>query len=169
VSHILPRKSLWRTALFFSLLALVTTASPANAARPPANDQLRKATVIAAMPFAQTLDTSAARRSPSDPEPGCVSNFGATVFYTVIPSQNTQLTVDTTGSDYDTVLTVFVVTGAGLVRIACIDDDEGGNLQTYLTVEAAAGISYVIMVSTFANPDTVGRGGTLVFTASEAP
>jgi hypothetical protein len=166
MSHLLPRPALRLTALGFVLLALVAAASSASAARPPANDQLRKATVITTTPFSTTLDTSGAKRSPSDPAPSCVFNFGATVFYTITPSASTLLTVDTTGSDYDTVLTVFAVTEAGLVEVACVDDDEGGNLQAYLTVAAEAGTRYVIMVSTFANPDIVGRGGMLAFTLS---
>jgi hypothetical protein len=166
MSHLLPAPAFRRIALFVTLVALAVATSPASAARPPANDQLRKATVITTTPFSTTLDTSGAKRSPSDPAPSCVFNFGATVFYTITPSASTLLTVDTTGSDYDTVLTVFAVTEAGLVEVACVDDDEGGNLQAYLTVAAEAGTRYVIMVSTFANPDIVGRGGMLAFTLS---
>jgi len=154
--------------MVLGLLTLLWAAGPVAAARPPANDQLRKATVVAQLPFAETVDTTGAKRSPSDPAPSCVFNYGATVFYTITPSESTLVTVDTTGSSYDTVLTVLAVTDAGRAEVACVDDDDGGNLQAYLQFSAEAGTTYVIMVSAFANPDVVGQGGTLVFTVGAA-
>jgi hypothetical protein len=45
---------------------------------------------------------------------------------------------------------------------------DGSSLRTLLAVQAAVGTSKVIMVSTIANADAVGRGGTPVFVASKA-
>lgn len=151
-------------AVLLGIVALAAAAAPAAAARPPVNDQLRKATVIAALPFAETSDTGGAKAAPSDPTSSCVANQGATVFYQFMPGETGWYVADTTGSSYDTVLTVYAVTDAGLVEVACVDDDEGGNLQTYLRFAAEGGSRYIVMVGAFANPGAVGRGGALAFT-----
>ena len=68
-------------AAILGLITLAFVISPVAAALPPANDELRTATRITALPFAETLDTSGATDSTSDPDSSCVANQGATVFY----------------------------------------------------------------------------------------
>ena len=153
-------------AAILGFLALAFVVAPVAAARPPANDQLRKATAIAALPFAEALDTSGAKAANSDPVNTCVGNQGATVFYKFAPSGGA-FVADTTGSDYDTVLTVYEATDAGLVHVACADDDNG-TVQARLDFVLPEGTTstYYIMVGAFANPGEVGRGGALAFSLS---
>ena len=71
------------------------------------------------------------------------------------------LTVDTAGSDFDTVVGVYVQDGADLVQVGCVDDvfdpeTEEGSLQASLTWASEAGVTYLIQAGGFA-----GNTGTL--------
>ncbi len=153
-------------AAILGLITLAFVISPVAAALPPANDELRTATRITALPFAEILDTSGATDSTSDPDSSCVANQGATVFYKVSLARAAALVADTTGSNYDTVLTVYAAKGGRLAQVACADDDDGGNLQAQVGFTAKARTTYYIMVGAFANPGEVGQGGALAFSLS---
>ena len=153
-------------AAALGLIALAFVIVPVAAAVPPANDELGTATAITALPFAEGLDTSGATDSAFDPASSCVGNQGATVFYEISLARTAALVADTTGSDYDTVLTVYAAKGKRLVQVACVDDDAGGNLQARVGFTAKARTTYYIMVGAFANPGEVGQGGTLAFSLS---
>ncbi len=68
------------------------------------------------------------------------------------------VTVDTAGSDFDTIVGIYVDDGGdGIVNIGCVDDDE--SLQARITVATDAGVTYYIQAGGFA-----GAAGTLVLT-----
>src|SRR5262249_4331001 len=75
------------------------------------------------------------------------------------------ISLDTNGSDYDTVLSVFTGTCGSAVQIAC-DDDSGTGANSQLTnVPVTAGTSYLIKVADYGGP----TGGTLHFHMTYAP
>ena len=63
--------------------------------------------------------------------------------------------MSTIGSSYDTVLAVFTGTRGALTSVGC-NDDNGGSLQSQVTIGAVAGQTYFIEVAAYS-----GTGGNL--------
>lgn len=143
------------------LVAMIAGASQAFAAR-ASNDDRRDATIISRLPFSENIDTTGATNAPHDPV-SCVGALdGATVWYQFTPRRNMHITANTFGSTYDTVLSVW--TGGALRQpltpVACNDDsanDYGWSLQSFVEFNAAANVTYYIMVGSFYG----GPGGSL--------
>lgn len=139
----------------------------------PANDLCADAATIDGSPFSTTVDTTGAGESAADPTPTCLP-FGYqssnTVWYTLTAPADGVLSLDTCGSDFDTLLSIFRGSCATLIPMTCNDDvgpgDAGcGSLQSRLNVDVTAGESLLIEVAQVGPP----RGGTLVFTATLGP
>ena len=84
--------------------------------------------------------------------------LGRTVWYTVVGT-GAPVTVDTAGSDFDTVLAVYASDGSGLGQVACVDDvvsDAGGTLQAAVTFGTEAGTTYFVQAGGY-----YGASGTL--------
>ena len=69
------------------------------------------------------------------------------------------VTIDTAGSDYDTVLGVYTDDGGGLVPIGCVDDVD--SLQARITISTEAGVTYYVQAG-----GLFGDSGTLVLTVN---
>ena len=159
----------------------VTAGSPVNGinivmnsvsgALPP-NDLCDQATVISSLPFTDSLDTTGATESVTDPVQTCTgsSTNSDSLWYTMTAPNDGILTVDTCGSDYDTVLSAYSGTCGALSAVAC-DDDVGandatcGSTQSRISVAVFAGQPYMIEVTQFNTP----HGGNLVLHASIGP
>lgn len=127
----------------------------------PTNDDFDAAEVIPALPFTDAISTTDATPAEDDP-PNCFGG-GPTVWYEFTPTEDTRITANTFGSNYDTGLSVYTGTRGDLTEIACNDD--AGSLQSAVTFDAAAGVTYFFMVGAFGG----GPGGNLVFNVSVAP
>jgi hypothetical protein len=66
--------------------------------------------------------------------------IGFTAWWTL--TADGEVTVDTAGSDFDTVLGIYVADEAGMTQVACVDDAE--SLQGAVTFVADAGTTYLI-------------------------
>jgi hypothetical protein len=135
----------------------------------PANDDFDDAIVITALPFTHTVSTTEATTTadePADPEDPGVCFIGAhTVWYQFTPSRDTRIRATTAGSDYDTGIAVFTGTGGDLTLIACNDDVFlGRQVQSSVTFDAVAGVTYFFMVGSFGTTE----GGNLVFNVDRA-
>src|SRR5689334_1149233 len=87
------RVPLKRQLAFFALVALAWT-SGANAQ--PANDDCATPTVIGAVPFAATLDTTTATTAASDPIHSCTSDKNArSVWYSFTAATSGKITANT--------------------------------------------------------------------------
>lgn len=146
-------------------------------APPPSNDAFASAINITTLTFNDVKDSSAATTQASDPVPPCANQFtsaqgntggqknGAynTIWYQFTPQFSANLAVDTIGSSYDTVLSIWTGSAGSLTNIACNDDiNPGIDIQSQLTnVPLTAGTTYYIMVSSFGPPDPnpVALGG----------
>jgi len=156
------------------------------AAPPPLNDNFAKATNITTLTFNDVQDSSGATTETPDPVPPCVLQFSAsqgntggqkngvynTIWYKYTPVFSANLNVDTIGSTYDTVLSIWTGTGTTeatltATNVACNDDiNPGIAIQSQLSnVSLTAGTSYYIMVSSFGPPDPnpIALGGKSVF------
>ena len=77
---------------------------------PPLNDEFADATMIAALPFSESLGTADATMSPQDP--ACTGPAGS-VWYAYTPVEDSILTVDTAGSSYNPTVSAFAANDAG--------------------------------------------------------
>ncbi|GAC1671738.1 MAG: hypothetical protein PVS2B2_03420 [Candidatus Acidiferrum sp.] len=155
----------------------------------PPNDNFANAIDITSLTFNDTQDSSSASTESADPVPGCVTQFSSgqgntgghpngtynTIWYKFTPIFSANLNVDTTGSSYDTVLSIWSGSGTSetsltVTAVACNDDIQPGIIiQSQLqNVSLTAGTTYYIMVSSFGPPDPnpVALGGKTQFNFS---
>ncbi|MBN1681203.1 MAG: S8 family serine peptidase [Anaerolineae bacterium] len=128
------------------------------------HDDFDDARVIGA-PYTDTVSTVYATSWDDDPLP-CAGDSFHTVWYRFSPgAQSGRLSLDTAGSDYDTVLSVYSGTRSDLRQVACNDDD-GALLTSALDISAIRSRTYFIMVSSVYYE---GGGGDLVLNADFEP
>ena len=85
---------------------------------------------------------------PTEPFP-CGIPTSNTIWFLYTPVVNGTLTLDTVGSSFDTVLSVYTGPGnayTNLASVACNDDIGGGVSQSAVVFTAAAGTNYWIQV-----------------------
>jgi hypothetical protein len=131
------------------VLTVITLMVPALAQ--PANDDLAAATEVDALPFTETVDTTDATVEPDEPIEGdefCPPQ-GSTVWYAMTLDASQPVTMNTAGSDYDTTLAVYTGTDYGDLSLVGCNDDTFLGLQAALTIDAEAGVTYLIQVGSF--------------------
>lgn len=135
----------------------------------PPNDSFAAAINVPAVSFIDVQDASGATTQAMDPLPPCVTQYTSaqgntggqkngvynTIWYQFTPVFSANLEVDTIGSSYDTVLSVWTGQPGSLTNIACNDDIQPGVVvQSQIqSVALTAGKTYYIMVSSFGPPD----------------
>ncbi len=122
---------------------------------PPANDTFSQAAAIPAVPFGDARFNSTATEDAGELKTTC-SDVEKTVWYTFTPPASGVYAIDTAGSEFDTVLTVF--TGATLdtlTQVACNDDIADGIVQSRVELSLAASTVYRIQAGGFSG----WRGG----------
>ncbi len=145
----------------------------------PANDNFASAINITSTGFADTKDSSGATTETGDPTPACaqsaqipfVTGRSNTIWYKVVPTGSGTANIDTIGSSYDSVLSVWSGTSqTALTAVACNDDINPGIVtESQLTnVTLNAGTTYFIMVSSFgqADPNPLAFGGKSILNFS---
>jgi photosystem II stability/assembly factor-like uncharacterized protein len=148
----------------------------------PANNNFANAINITSTSFSDTRDSSAATVETNDPTPACSQNSqipfttgrSNTIWYKVLPSGTGVANMDTVGSSYDSVVSVW--TGSGTTEtsltataVACNDDVSPGITTSQITnLTLTAGTTYFIMVSSFgqADPNSVAFGGKSILNFS---
>jgi hypothetical protein len=98
----------------------------------------------------QTVTTTAVTIQTGEPTAltcdGTSITTGRTAWYSITPSSTSQITINTTGSTYDTVVAVF--TGGavdGLTPVIC-NDDTGGTTVSQVQFMAQAGTTYRVQL-----------------------
>ena len=136
---------------------------PGPTLTPPANDECAAAAAIPASgpwPYLVEQDTTTATRS-SDDSVACGGSVNSyTVWYRWTASSTGRLELDTCGSDYDTVLTVWRGECGSTDLVACNDDACGYASQVAFDVQA--GQTYLVRVGSYAR----SRGGHLALRAT---
>lgn len=128
----------------------ITTSPNGPKGRPLANDLPENALPLAPGDALRgsTLGTQPEPEAPctfTDPESGEPFElpFGHTAWWT-LDGTGGQVTIDTAGSSFDTVVAVYVESGAGLEQVACVDDVD--SLQARVTLDTASGTTYLVQV-----------------------
>ena len=70
--------------------------------------------------------------------------LGRTVWFSIAGTGGS-ITVDPRGSDFDTVVAVYTVSG-GLASVGCVDDDDVGQAQGLITFGTSRGTTYLVQV-----------------------
>lgn len=135
-------QNLARTFRFLAFAAAAGLAFPALAA-PPANDDIANAvTITESLPFTHSQSTVEATVAP---DPVLCYETGHTAWFAYTPTANGAITIDTFGSDYDTVLEAY----SGLPEygfFAGCNDDAGGGRQSLVGVSVFAGETIYFLV-----------------------
>jgi C1A family cysteine protease len=113
------------------------------------NDEIDNAlpVVLNAGQFSSTESTSNATSASDDPYFACVAGKGyKSVWYSFTPSMNGSVTINTTGSGYDTILNLWQGSRGALTSIAC-NDDFNGIVSSQVTANLTVGVPYYIEVA----------------------
>ncbi len=122
------------------------------------SDTCLGATPIGALPFFESSDTTLATVDPGDPIPSCAGEDN-NVWYSFTAVGDTSLLLDTAGSTFDAVVSVYQGACGVLTEVGCSEESSTGGAAR-LIVPVAGGDTVLISVSS----DPAG-GGTLDFIA----
>jgi hypothetical protein len=116
----------------------------------PPNDECMAATVVGALPFAESLDVTGALRGAFDPLQECNVLFPAqnhnSVWYRVTTPVDGVLRVNTSESNYDTVVTLSTGECGELTQVAC-NNNGGPALTSKLAAVVEAGATYIAEIT----------------------
>jgi hypothetical protein len=144
-----------RSESFANQVIATNPVGPKPTGTAPTNDTAAGALVVKAGTKV-SVQTGATAAQPevqveTCPE-GFADEFGHTVWYK-ITGTGAPVTIDTAGSNFDTVVGVFERDGADYTEVACNDDVEsepvGSSYQAALTFDTVAGQTYYIEVGGF--------------------
>ncbi len=151
----LSRAGLRRAATLVAVVGVVSAgAVPAHAAgpaAPPANDNFAQAEVLAHLNGTVTRTNDGATAETGEPA-HAGNTASASIWFRFVPSTTGMSTVDTCGSDFDTVLAVYTGTAVSALHLIASNDDANDpdcTTQSRVTFTATAGVSYSIAVDGF--------------------
>ncbi len=152
-------------ALYGGMLHLNVSFVPDMPVAP--NDDFGSPKQMSSMPYSDAMDTTGATSASDDPAPSlCSLGAGyATVWYRYTPGADGALTVDTAGSNFDTMLAVWTGSRGSLSCVAC-DDDAGEGFTSLLAAELIAGTTYHIEAMQYGWPS--GGAPTLAKPSADA-
>ena len=129
-----------------SVPAILTVVDPSA---PPANDQFADRLSVVGLDF--HLNQTNANATRETDEPNHAGNAGGrSIWWNWTAPRSGTVTVDTRGSDVDTVLGIYRGNGLGsLVSVASNDDDPTGGVTSYLSFPVEVSERYEIAVDTF--------------------
>jgi hypothetical protein len=139
-------------------MSFLTGQAPVAAASAVPNDDFDAPTVVAAVPYIITQDVAGATTAQDDPPLQCSSEAKRqrTVWFEYTPPTAQALTIDTIGSDYDTVLAVWTGDRGSLTEVDCNDEAPGG-LQSQIQLTPIPGTTYHIEVAAYADDPTTSQ------------
>ena len=131
----------------------------------PDNDNLVAAIDITTLPYTNQQITHEAVNEPAELLSKCFNDFttklvSASVWYQYTATRDQTVTLDTLGSDYDTLLSVWQGTRHPLTEVDC-NDDNGNQIQSHLSLSLEKGTIYYINISGFR-----GATGNLILNAN---
>ncbi|HEY3243308.1 MAG TPA: DUF6531 domain-containing protein, partial [Phycisphaerae bacterium] len=140
----------WYMALAIAAFAYI---GPPRAAQAQSNDLCTNATVIETVPFIGqgfVLFGTGSDQVPTPCAPSCCD-----VWWQITPGTGGVLAVDTCGSSFDTVVSVYTGACGSLTQIACNDNCGGapcGSPMSCLTAAVSPNVNYHIRVARFGQP-----------------
>ncbi len=124
-----------------------TTVVTYNVVPVPTNDYFTNATKIPAAGAEYFSNNKFGTMEPGEPKHAGITTVGGSLWWNWSPSTSTNVFIDTTGSEVDTVLAVYTgSTVSNLIQVAATND-VGVKQQAFLSLNAVAGASYRIAVA----------------------
>lgn len=114
------------------------------------NDDLAGALNVRA-PYSGTFATQTAGTEPRERGPWCVPTAGHGLWFRYLPAGPEILRVDTSGSSYDTVLSIWTGSAHPLEQLACNDDADDDQRAARLVTRVDGGQPYWIKAEGFGN------------------
>ncbi len=147
-----------------TVAGISVTISQSGSASAGGNDEIAGATLIGALPASISQNTASFTANSADPVHACTGGRdSATAWFRFVPNFSGVVQINTTGSDYDTVLSAYPGTSSAGAEAACNDDINDYALQSAFTLNVTAGQSYLVEVSSYG---AVNAGGNLVLSLS---
>lgn len=118
------------------------------------NDACGNAVVIGTSAYSNAMNVSTATTVSTDPVPLCnTAARGKSVWYRFTAPRNGRIVANTTGSNYDTVLSTYTGSCASLIPVSagCNDNASWLTRQSQVTVTAVAGRTYYFMITAASN------------------
>ncbi|MGH3871622.1 MAG: hypothetical protein ACRDSR_08935 [Pseudonocardiaceae bacterium] len=157
MTHLLSRRLLGAaTAVAATVGLTLVGATPAWAAA-PTNDNFANAQAHTSS-FTDSLSIVDATTETGEPDQSCITfgdNFRS-VWYGLTISAGTEVSVDTIGSNYNTVVSVYTGASLGSLSEVVCDNNSGGNNTSLLGFTASSSTTYWIQVgsiNSFGNGD----------------
>lgn len=129
-----------------SILLLLFGATIGQVYAQPSNDNFENRIMLTGYVVSTTGSNQNATTQSGEPERVDGARYGATVWWGWVAPASGQVTIDTIGSSFNTVLGVYTGTLGSLTVIAQNNDIGGGTNQSRVTFNAVAGIEYKILV-----------------------
>ena len=147
------RRALHGLTLLAILAVALGAPTPARAAA-PLNDEIDNAVNLATAPTTITMsDTDFVQSTVAVDDPVIPCNGGPgwkTIWYTFVPTVYGEATIDTIGSQFDTVLAVWTGVRGSLQHVACNDDAVGTTYNiSVVKVTLRPGVRYYIEVAQY--------------------
>lgn len=128
------------------------------------NDNFTNAIEIPSLPYAYSENTACTTFEDGEPQPFC-SWIGSTAWFRFTATDSDDISIDTFGSDFDTVLAVYSGDSLdNLAEVACNDDYSGHGLQSAVQFTPAPGTTYYVQAGGYD-----GAAGNLVVEMAVAP
>ena len=152
-------------AAVFACLALGGASGGSAAAAPP-NDNFANATVLTGQPVTQNGTTVGATLEPGEDSTVAGNTGGASIWYAWTASAPGQVTIDTEGSNFDTLLGVYTGSSVGgLTAVASNDDNPAaGDRTSIVSFDVGVGTTYRIRVDGY-----LGATGSVTLHLTEVP
>ncbi|MCC5971678.1 MAG: Ig-like domain repeat protein, partial [Pararhodobacter sp.] len=150
---------------------LVHTVTSGGGGPGPANNLFASAMNIP-VPRTVTGSNVGATAEPGEPMAHRLAGSVSSVWWRYTPTSSGQITIDTFGSNFDTVLAVYTGNRVDMLTLVVMNDDTDG-LQSRVQFTATAGVSYAIAVAGYGTATgnitlsvSGGGGGGLTSTTS---
>lgn len=127
---------------YFSVLALLL---PLYSWAQPSNNNLANALTLSTNASQKIVDTTGATLENLEIPSSCLEEVGASVWFSYTSLVDETVTIDTFGSDYNTLLSIWQGSEFPLTEVACNDDSD--TEQSKLSFEIQRGEVYFISVT----------------------
>jgi hypothetical protein len=127
----------------------------------PPNDMFANCQQISGLSGTTSGYNIGATKEPGEPAHDSIVG-GHSVWYCWTSPTNGVEVIDTIGSDFDTVLTVYTGNVVSNLTAVAADDDSGGNLTSRASFQAIAGTTYHIAVDGFTSTNVATAAGNIV-------
>ncbi len=111
------------------------------------NDDLSGAIDIGGKTFSYTQETTKASTELKEPPSKCAKDGSTTVWFQYTPRTETSMLLDTLGSNYDTVLSIWKGSKHPLTELTCNDDRDEETIQSQLSMTFRANSTYYIKIN----------------------